>query len=221
MSRRSQMFLSSVGKKQVMALTGLAFIAFLIVHLAGNLNIFFGAHALNTYGETLESFGAVIVCAEFGLAGTLLVHAVLGIMVFVRNMQARGQSYEVKKEEGGRSLASRTMWITGPFILAFVGVHVAQFALPYKFGKDMVLSEIVASRLHDPVWAAVYGATMLIIALHVSHGFWSALQTLGLAPKRHGQTREASYLLGIIFAMGYGFLAAAIYFVPRLLAMKP
>ena len=221
MSRRSQMFLSSVGKKQVMALTGLAFVAFLIAHLAGNLNIFFGAHALNKYGETLESFGAVIVCAEFGLAATLLVHATLGVMVVVRNFQARGQSYDVKKEEGGRSMASRTMWITGPFILAFVGIHVAQFAIPYKFGKDVMLSEIVATRLHDPVWAAVYGAAMLIVALHVSHGFWSALQTLGLAPKRHGQTREASYLLAIVFAMGFGFLAAAIYFVPKVLALTP
>ncbi len=221
MSRRSQMFLSSVGKKQVMAFTGLAFIGFLIVHLAGNLNIFIGAHALNTYGQTLESFGALIVAAEFGLAGTLLLHAALGVIVVVRNFQARGRSYEVKKEEGGRSIASRTMWITGPFILAFIGLHVAQFAIPYKFGKDVVLSEIVRERLHDPVWASIYGAAMLIIALHVSHGFWSGLQTLGLAPARHGQTREASYLLAIIFAMGYGFLAAAIYFVPHVLALKP
>lgn len=221
MSRRSHMLLSSVGKKQLMAVTGLAFIAFLIVHLAGNLNILIGAHALNTYGETLESFGAVIVAAEVGLATTLLAHAVLGVTVVVRNFQARGQSYNTKTEEGGRSIASRTMWITGPFILAFVAIHVLQFAIPYKFGKDAVLSEIVRTRLHDPVWAAVYGATMLIIALHVSHGLWSALQTLGFAPKRHGQTREASYLLAIIFAMGYGFLAAAIYFVPHVLALKP
>lgn len=221
MSRRSQMFLSSVGKKQLMALTGLAFIAFLIVHLAGNLNIFLGPHALNTYGETLESLGAVILCAEVVLAGTLLLHAALGILVVVRNFQARGQSYEVKKEEGGRSIASRTMWITGPFILAFIVLHVLQFAVPYKLGHDVVLSDIVRERLADPVWAAVYGATMLIIALHVSHGFWSALQTLGLAPKRHGQTRESSYLLAIVFAMGYGFIAAAVYFIPHLLVLKP
>jgi len=221
MSRRTQMLVSSVGKKQLMALSGLAFIAFLTVHLAGNLNIFMGAQALNRYGETLESFGAVIVVAELGLAATLALHVVLGIQVVLRNFQARGQSYEVKKEEGGRSLGSRTMWITGPAILVFIVIHVLQFAIPYKFGKDVVLSEIVRNRLHDPVWAAVYGAMMLIVALHVSHGLWSALQTLGLAPKRHGQTREVSYLVAIIFAMGYGFLAAAIYFVPHVLALKP
>ncbi len=221
MSRRTQMLMSSVGKKQIMAVTGLAFVAFLIIHLAGNLNIFIGAHALNKYGETLESFGALIIAAEFGLAATLLTHAALGLTVFVRNVQARGKNYSIKREEGGRSMASRTMWITGPFILAFVVLHVVQIAFPYKFGKDAVLSEIVRGRLHDPVWAAVYGATMLLIALHVSHGLWSGLQTLGFAPKRDGQTREVSYLVAIIFALGYGFLALFIWWLPNMLVLKP
>jgi succinate dehydrogenase / fumarate reductase, cytochrome b subunit len=221
MSRRSGMMLSSVGKKQLMAVTGLAFVGFLLVHLAGNLNIFLGAHALNRYGETLESFGALILFAELGLATTLLVHAVLGATVVLRNLPARGVSYEVSNSSGGRSLGARTMWLTGPWILAFIVVHVLQFAIPYKLEHGAVLSEIVAARLHDPIWASAYGITMLAVALHVSHGLWSGLQTLGLAPSRRGPTRAASLLVAIAFAAGFGSLAACVYWLPEILTRTP
>lgn len=218
MSRRLSMVLSSIGKKELMALTGLGFVGFLVVHLAGNLTIIKGAEAFNGYAEKLESLGPLVIAAEIGLTVMFLMHVVFGLALVFRNFQARGQRYAKKASEGGRSLGSWTMWITGPWILVFTGLHLAHFAIPHKLGETAPLSEMVTQRLADPVWMAYYVVSVLIVGLHVSHGFWSAFQTLGATPSRTGHLRDSAILLAFVFAAGYGLLAFFVFYIPALLA---
>jgi succinate dehydrogenase / fumarate reductase cytochrome b subunit len=212
------MVMSSIGKKELMALTGLGFVGFLLVHLAGNFTILKSAEAFDGYAEKLESLGPLILAAEAGMVVMALIHVALGVWLVLQNFAARGKRYTTKKWEGGRTLGSSTMWLTGPWILAFVGIHLAHFTIPHKFGEEQLpLSGLVADKLADPVWAIYYIVTMLLLGLHVSHGFWSAFQTLGTAPSRKGHFRDLAVLLGLTFSFGYGLLAFFVWFIPDLL----
>jgi succinate dehydrogenase / fumarate reductase cytochrome b subunit len=218
MVRRLDMVLSSIGKKELMALSGLGFIGFLVAHLAGNFTILSGAEALDGYVAKLEALGPLVWVAEAGMVTMALVHVLVGITLVVRNLQARGQRYAMKKSEGGRTIGSRTMWLTGPWILVFVGIHLAQFTFPHKLTEEApALSKLVAEQLSDPIWAGYYVVTMLILALHVSHGFWSAFQTLGAAPSRSGYLRDTAVLLAFVFGAGFSLLAFMVFNVPDLL----
>lgn len=215
---RLDMVLSSIGKKELMALTGLGFVGFLVVHLAGNFTMLSGAEAFDGYAEKLESLGPLILAAEAGMIVMLLLHVVFGISLVLRNLAARGQRYATKKGEGGRTLGSYTMWLTGPWILVFIGIHLAHFTLPHKLGEEgPPLSQMVAERLADPVWMGYYVLSVLLVGLHVSHGFWSAFQTLGTAPDRKGYLRDSAVLLGFVFGAGYALLAFFVFYIPDLL----
>lgn len=219
MSRRLEMVLSSIGKKELMALTGLGFVGFLIVHMAGNYTMLAGAEAFNAYAEKLESLGPLILLAELGMIVMLALHVTFGLALVVRNLKARGTRYEVKKVEGGRTLGSWTMWLTGPWILVFIGLHLWHFTIPHKvLGNEAPLSQLVAEQLANPYWAAYYVASVVIVGLHVSHGFWSSFQTLGTAPARKGTLRDSSVLLGFVFAAGYGLLAFFVFYIKDLLS---
>jgi len=177
MERLRDLIASSIGKKELMALTGLAFIGFLVIHLAGNLTIFAGSGTFNSYAEKLHSLGVLIELAELGLLAIGLVHIVFATIILLQNMAARPQGYAVKAGEGGRSLASRSMIFTGPYILLFVIFHLLHFTFIDKGGDTIAV--IVAARFHDPVWVAFYSFSMLTVGLHISHGLWSGFQTIG------------------------------------------
>ncbi len=216
MSRLLRIVTSSIGKKEGMAVTGLLFTCFLVVHLAGNLTIFGGTDVFNAYAARLHSLGPLVLVFEIGLIAIGLLHVVLSSIVVVQNWKARGGRYAVKRAEGGRSIGSRTMAITGPVILLFVIFHVAQFTLVEKTAERPI-STIVAERFHDPLWAAFYVVCVLLVGVHVSHGIWSALQTLGLALKRHGFVRDTSLVIGVIFALGFGLIPIIVYSMAGLL----
>ncbi len=219
MSRRLDLVLSSIGKKELMALTGLGFVGFLIAHLAGNFTLLAGARAFDAYAEKLESLGPLVVAFEIGLIVMAVLHVVFGMALVTRNLKARGVRYEVKKVEGGRTLGSWTMWLTGPWILVFIGLHLAHFTIPHKvLGNEAPLSQLVGELFASPGWAGYYILSVLILGLHVSHGFWSSFQTLGAAPDRKGHVRDAAVLLGFVFAAGFGLLAFLVFYMRELLA---
>lgn len=218
MSRQLEMVLSSIGKKELMALTGLGFVGFLVVHLAGNFTMLAGGEAFNAYAAKLESLGPLVLLAEGGMVVMALMHVLFGFALILRNLQARGTRYDTKKWEGGKTLGSWTMWLTGPWILVFIGIHLAHFTIPHKLlGNELPLSQLVAERLADPIWAAYYVVSVALVGLHVSHGFWSAFQTLGASPERKGTLRDSAILLGFVFGAGYGLLAFFVYYIRDLL----
>ena len=107
-----------------MAVTGFCFIGFLKMHLMGNLVMYGGKDAFNTYAERLHSMGPLITAAELVLLGLALVHVITGLWLFLENLKARPVRYQANKNAGGRSIGSRTMPYTGLMILAFVVYHL-------------------------------------------------------------------------------------------------
>ena len=120
MSWLIQTFSSSVGKKLLMAVTGLSFIGFLAAHLAGNLTLYAGGAAFNAYAEKLHSLGPILTVFELGLLVLALIHVATGITLFVQNYKARSVPYEKDEAAGGRTWSSVTMPYTGFIILGFV-----------------------------------------------------------------------------------------------------
>jgi len=196
---------TAVGKKLLMAVTGLSFCGFLGAHLAGNLTLYGGADAFNSYAEHLHSLGPLLTVAELGLLALFVVHVLTGLVLFFQNLKARPQRYAVDRCAGGRTLGSRTMPYTGLLILLFIIYHLMNFHFVDKSGTTIFA--IVAGTFASPVHMVLYIAAMVVVALHVSHGFWSLFQTLGA---NHPKYMPAIKVLGLLFALvvavGFGFI---------------
>jgi len=199
---------SSIGKKLLMALTGLAFCGFLAGHLAGNLTIYGGKDAFNSYAEHLHALGPVLTLAEWGLLLFAVVHACTGLILFYQNFRARTSRYVVNKKAGGRTIGSMTMPYTGILLLGFIILHLINFHFVDK--TNTTIYQIVAQAFGNPLYVAIYILAMIVAALHVSHGLWSAFQTIGL---NHIKYMPFIMALSIIFslAVGFGFGIIPIY----------
>jgi succinate dehydrogenase / fumarate reductase cytochrome b subunit len=201
---------SSIGKKLFMALTGFCFICFLAVHLLGNLTLYGGPGPFNTYVASLESLGPLVTLAEIGLVVLAVVHIGTGLFLFYLNLRARPVRYGMHKAAGGRTIGSATMPYTGLVILGFVIFHLADFTMADRTGTT--LYDIVASAFSNPVHSAFYVFIMVVLAVHVSHGFWSLFQTLGV---NHVKYTVPVQVLGIVvsiaFGVGFGLIPIALY----------
>lgn len=200
---------SSIGKKLMMAITGLCFCSFLILHLAGNLILYSGRDAFNSYAEKLHSLGSIITMAEFGLLFFAIIHILIGANLFYQNLRARPIRYSIDKWAGGRSIGSVTMPYTGFLLLIFVTIHLLNFHFIEK--NDTTIFQIVTDTFAKPGYIAMYIAAMIVVAIHVSHGFWSAFQTIGANhPKYMPVIRGLSIVFSIALGVGFGFIP--IYF---------
>jgi len=193
-------FGSSIGKKLLMAVTGMSFIGFLCAHLAGNLNLYRGGLAFNTYAQRLHELGPILTVFEFGLLALALVHVITGIILFVQNLKARSMPYEIDRSAGGRTLSSVTMPYTGFIILAFVFFHLINFSFVDK--SQRTIFEIVSSAFANPIYMGIYVFVMIVVAFHIRHGFWSAFQTIGA---NHPKYMPAIMVLSVIFSLIFGF----------------
>ena len=194
---------TSIGKKLLMAGTGLCFCGFIAIHLAGNLTLYGGGELFSAYTEKLHQLGILIPLTEWGLAGFALIHVVLGITLFYENFRARPVRYHIHKQAGGRTLGSATMPYTGFIILGFLIYHLLTFRFIGQTG--VVLYQIVITSFNQPVLVIFYVITMMAVALHISHGFWSAFQTLGADHVKYSPVikgiRTVFYL---VVAIGFG-----------------
>jgi succinate dehydrogenase / fumarate reductase cytochrome b subunit len=200
---------SSVGKKLMMALTGLAFIGFLAAHLAGNLTIYGGKAAFNGYAEKLQSLGPVLHLFRTGLIAFALVHVLTGLYLFLLNRKARPVGYQRHASAGGQTLSSRTMPYSGIIILVFVIFHLFHFTFVDKTATTVF--DLVAAAFNQPGYMLLYAALMIVVGLHVRHGFWSAFQTFGVNhPKYMPAVSAASIAAGVVVALGFGLLPLVI-----------
>ncbi len=180
-----QLCKSSLGKKYIMALTGFLLGCFLLIHTIGNATIFGGREAFNAYAHHLHSLpGPIIPLFELCLLTVFLLHACMGLTLFLQNRKARGGKYEAEANAGGRTWGSRTMIYTGGVIFLFVLIHLINFHFPVK-DEVMTISDYVTKVLNNPFYTLVYGAAICLFFLHVSHGFWSLLQTFGISHPRY------------------------------------
>jgi len=196
---------TSVGKKLLMAVTGLCFCGFLAGHLLGNFTIYGGGDLFNSYAEHIQAFGVVLRVVEAGLICFALVHIGTGLLLFFQNMTARPVRYQVDKRAGGRTLGSATMPYTGLLLFCFVLFHLFHFTFVDK--TDTSIYEIVSAAFQNPVYITLYIAAVVIAGVHVSHGFWSAFQSFGLNhPKYTPLIKRVGFLLAIVVAAGFGSL---------------
>jgi succinate dehydrogenase / fumarate reductase cytochrome b subunit len=180
---------TSIGKKLMMALTGLAFCGFLATHLAGNLTLYIGREAFLGYAEHLHSFGPLLLVAEWGLLLLAIIHVATGMTLFYQNWRSRPTGYAVKRSAGGRTIGSRTMPYTGILLLLFIILHLLNFHFVDKTGTN------------------IYIIAMIVAAIHVSHGLWSAFQTLGVNhPKYTPFLWGLSIVFSVIIGIGFGFI---------------
>jgi len=199
---------SSIGKKLLMAVTGLGFCGFLLLHLAGNLSIFGGREMFNTYAERLHELGLLLTLAEIGLILFAMVHIGTGAFLFYQNFRARPVGYRIKKPAGGSTIGSRTMPYTGLMLLAFVVFHLFNFSLADK--TDTTIYHIVAVSFANPGHVLVYLVAMAVAGVHVHHGVWSAFQSLGV---NHPQYFPLIRKIGLGFSLlvGAGFSSIPIF----------
>jgi succinate dehydrogenase / fumarate reductase cytochrome b subunit len=203
---------TSIGKKQLMAVTGILFLVFLTTHLLGNLSIYGGIGAFNAYAENLHALGKLLVVAEVGLVAALLIHVILAIMLFFENRKARPIKYAMDKSGGGgRTLSSQTMPYTGLLILLFVVVHLANLSHHIVDQTNRTIFQIAYEVFSNKAFLIFYLASMVVVGLHVRHGLWSAFQTIGANhPKYMPCIERLSIIFAIIVAVGFGSLPLAI-----------
>jgi len=203
---------SSIGKKLLMAVTGLCFCGFLTVHLAGNLTLYAGADTFNSYAKHLHSLGPFVLVFELGLLSLGLVHVLTGLTLFYQNWRARPVRYAVTKSAGGRTIGSGTMPYTGLLMLAFVVLHLINFHFVDK--GDRTIYQIVNEAFASPAYVLIYVLAMIVVAIHVSHGFWSAFQSLGADhPKYLPLIRGAGLLFSLLMGAGFGLIPLYISFL--------
>jgi succinate dehydrogenase / fumarate reductase cytochrome b subunit len=211
--------LSSIGKKQVMAVTGLGLIGFVIMHLLGNLLILLGPEAFNKYAHTLTS-NPLIYAAEAGLLGLFFLHMALAAVTTIQNRQARPQKYYRKRGKGnGENFASLTMPYSGVVLLIFVILHLLNFKFgsQYKMEVDGImmrdLYRTVIEYFSNSYYVAWYVFAMITLGVHTSHGLKSSLQTFGVNHPKYNFVFEAtSYFYGLFVAIGFSGLAVFSYF---------
>jgi len=197
------LYRSSVGKKSIMAASGLLLSLFLLTHLLGNSVSFLGRDAFNAYAEKLHSLGGLVYVFEIGLLTLFLIHIITGIILYVENLQARPARYSVNTAEGGRSWGSRTMPYTGVIIIVFIIVHLLNF---HFTDKSVPVADLVRGLLSRPPLALFYIVSLLAVALHLSHGAWSLFQSIGFNHDKYNRVLlkgalAFSILIGTVFIL--------------------
>ena len=209
---------SSIGKKFMMAVTGSFLLIFLIIHLVGNITLFFGPGAFNAYVSALGVIKPLIRVIEVVLLTAFLVHIINGFRLWIENKKARGITYKVNGSADNSTVFSRTMALTGSIILIFLISHLATFF--WRFNVHDPLGFATNHQYYDVVvyffsmwwYAILYVIAMVFLGFHLNHGFQSAFQTFGWNHKRYFPMIEK---IGTIYAiiMALGFASMPIYFL--------
>lgn len=207
-------FRSSIGRKQLMAVTGLSLCGFLVPHLTGNLLLIKGEEAFNAYAVFLHSIPGFIY-VEFALAFVFILHIYLGISLTIENRKARSSRYEVNASKGASNLANKTMPFTGIWILIFLAAHIIGLRLNpdvFTTPESVNVFQIIDTMFSDPLKVGFYVLSSCVLGFHVGHGLQSAFQTLGLTGSGFTPIiKKVSVAFGFLMAIGYSILPIYIY----------
>jgi succinate dehydrogenase / fumarate reductase cytochrome b subunit len=189
-NRFTALWNSMIGKKIVMAVTGAVLVLFLFAHVAGNLKIFSGAEQMNAYavglremGQPEFAYGQVLWIVRIVLLVCALLHIMAAYQLTIMNRRARPVNYAAKKDVE-TTLAARTMRVGGVLLLVFIVFHLLHFTLgvvgfaPGQFVHLRAYENVIAGFSVLPI-ALFYLLAMSALFLHLDHGIWSGLQTLG------------------------------------------
>lgn len=201
---------SSIGKKVIMSLSGLFLILFLCVHLSVNLLLLVGPDAFNAGCEFMAL--PFIKVIEPILALGFIIHIVWASILTIQNQKARPQKYALRNQSQNCTWPSRNMYILGALVLAFLVLHIATVWFKFKFGDITDHYEFVSTTLMQPLYAVVYIIAAILLGLHLSHGFWSAFQSIGFSNDIWRKRLEyVAYFFAVVFAVGFSIIP--IYFL--------
>ena len=212
---------SSVFKKIVMATSGIIMVLFLIAHMIGNLHVFQGAKAFNSYSEWLRTVGepalpyrTVLTIIEIVLTVSVIAHIWSAIALWRQAKRARPQSYVTKKSVA-QTYASRTMRWGGVIVGLFIVYHLLDltFGVANPAGTASTPYGRLVAGFSNPVPTIVYVIALVLLGMHLRHGIWSATQTLGQSNRRRERSVNAfAIVFSTLLIAGYLVIPAAVVF---------
>jgi len=212
-------FTSSIGRKWVVGLTGLALVGFVLGHLIGNLQVFLGPEPLNRYGHFLQGLGELLWAIRLGLLAMVVLHILFTIKLRLESRSARPDRYAVRKYRAA-SWAGRWMVWSGLMVLSFIIFHLLHFTtqtidpnfktLIDAEGRHDIYRMMIAG-FRNPLASGFYIVAVGLLGVHLNHGFQSMFQTLGLNSHKVAPliSRSGQALSWLIF-LGYASIPAAV-----------
>ncbi len=198
---------STIGKKAVMAITGLILFLFVLFHMIGNLQVFEGPEQLNFYGFALRRFPEALWGARIVLLLSVVLHIWASVQLALRKNRARPVAY-AKRDNVASDYSSRTMYWSGPIVLAFIIFHLLHLTTgTIHPGGQFVEGDVYRNVVSGfQVWyiSAWYIFSMILLGFHIRHGAWSMFQSLGLNHPRHTPIlKKAAAIFAIVIVAGY------------------
>ena len=218
-----RLYRSTIGKKVIMAVTGLMLVGFVILHMLGNLQVFISPAKMNGYAAFLRSLGELLWLARILLLVALVLHVLMAYQLTRIKQHARPIAYQ-RREPQVSTAASRTMRWGGVLILVFVIFHILQFttgtvfpiasrpdALYPAFSQSDVYGNVIAA-FRTPWVVTFYVVVMLFLMLHLFHGAWASVRTLGLfKPSRHPLHRRVATGIALVVWLGFTAVPVAVF----------
>jgi succinate dehydrogenase / fumarate reductase, cytochrome b subunit len=214
MNRLWLLWNSSVGKKVVMAVTGLIMLAYLITHVLANLLVFQGPANINAYSAFLHGTGGALWAARLVLLAALVLHVVAAVQLAGRRFEARPVEYAGGREPQVSTWASRTIRWGGVLILVFLIYHILHFTIGTAH-PDFVEGDPfhnVATGFGNLFVVILYLLAMVAVGLHLYHGVWSSGRSLGMSPPSPNPLRRTvALILALAVWLGFTIIPIAVY----------
>ena len=215
MRRLRQFYGSMIGKKVVMGVTGLIGTGFVILHSLGNLLVFRGPDALNSYSHFLKSTGELLWTLRIILILAVVLHVIAAVQLTLQSRAARPIGY-VKQEAQAATIASRTMRWGGVLLLVFIVVHILHFTTgtirPSGFfsHQDVYANVVTSFRVW---WVTLfYVVAMIALGFHLFHGAWSSVRSIGVSPPSPEPFHHrVSLVLAILIWAGFTAVPVAVF----------
>jgi len=214
---------SSIGKKWIVALTGLVLVGFVTGHMIGNLQLFLGPEALNKYAEFLQGLGELLWVIRGFMAACLIVHILTTVTLWIQNKTAAPQfglnKYAVNNPQAA-TISAKTMIFGGLIVFCFLAYHILHFttlSLNPEWaewmdddGRHDVYSMVIMG-FRNPLTTTFYLVGLFFLCLHLSHGIQSFIQTLGVRSRKIAQpiSTASPYLAALIY-LGYASMPIAV-----------
>jgi succinate dehydrogenase / fumarate reductase cytochrome b subunit len=214
MSRLRLLWESSVGKKVIMAVTGLIWVAYLITHMLANLLVFQGPEKINAYSAFLHGTGGALWGARLVLIAALVLHVLAAAQLADRRQEARPVGYAAGRQPHTSTFAARTIRWGGALILLFLVYHVLHFTVgsahpSFTEGNPY---HNVASGFRDPLVVVLYLIAVAVVGLHLYHGVWSSGRSLGTSPPSpRPLRRNLAFVLAVLIWLGFSVIPIAVY----------
>jgi succinate dehydrogenase / fumarate reductase cytochrome b subunit len=214
LNRALRFYQASIGKKAIMAVTGVILFGFLIGHVLGNLQFFAGAEKINGYSEFLHHSTGILWGTRVVLLVSVILHVTAAFQLYAQKARARPVAY-AKKAHAGSRLASRTMLWSGIAILLFVPYHLLHFTFGWSVVHPNFVEGDVFANLRtafaSPVVAGIYIVAMVLLANHLMHGLWSMFQSVGVAhPRWTPGLRHFAVAFAIVLAAAFATIPVAV-----------